>query len=136
MRKIISKILGNTEQSYYRWKEEGRLIIKFLENFQKEELQEFIETGQIKMLEEFKQFKVIKANDLEYNMFFTLYWLLTLFHFLHVWLGLLVLAFLAWRCMRLGFNAENRSGMESGVMYWHMIDLAWVIIFPLVYLLG
>ena len=74
--------------------------------------------------------------DLEYNMFFTLYWLLTLFHFLHVWLGLLVLAFLAWRCMRLGFNAENRSGMESGVMYWHMIDLAWVIIFPLVYLLG
>ena len=74
--------------------------------------------------------------DLEYNMFFTLYWLLTLFHFLHVWLGLLVLPFLAWRCMRLGFNAENRSGMESGVMYWHMIDLAWVTIFPLVYLLG
>ncbi|MDY0248580.1 MAG: cytochrome c oxidase subunit 3 [Pseudomonas sp.] len=74
--------------------------------------------------------------DLEYNMFFTLYWLLTLFHFLHVWLGLLVLAFLAWRCLHLGFDAENRSGMESGVMYWHMIDLAWVIIFPLVYLLG
>lgn len=74
--------------------------------------------------------------DLEYNMFFTLYWLLTLFHFLHVWLGLFVLAFLAWRCFRLGFDAQNRSGMESGVMYWHMIDLAWVIIFPLVYLLG
>ena len=74
--------------------------------------------------------------DLEYNTFFTLYWLLTLFHFLHVLLGLVVLAFLAWRCFRLGFGAENRSGMESGVMYWHMIDLAWVIIFPLVYLLG
>ena len=74
--------------------------------------------------------------DLEYNTFFTLYWLLTLFHFLHVLLGLVVLAFLAWRCFRLGFSAENRSGMESGVMYWHMIDLAWVIIFPLVYLLG
>ncbi|HHX35446.1 MAG TPA: cytochrome c oxidase subunit 3 family protein [Gammaproteobacteria bacterium] len=74
--------------------------------------------------------------DLEYNMFFTLYWLLTLFHFLHVWLGIFVLAFLAWRCFRLGFDAQNRSGMESGVMYWHMIDLAWVIIFPLVYLLG
>ena len=74
--------------------------------------------------------------DLEYNMFFTLYWLLTLFHFLHVWLGIFVLAFLAWRCFQLGFDAQNRSGMESGVMYWHMIDLAWVIIFPLVYLLG
>lgn len=74
--------------------------------------------------------------DLEHNTFFTLYWLLTLFHFLHVWLGLLVLAFLAWRCFRLGFDAQKHSGMESGVMYWHMIDLAWVMIFPLVYLLG
>lgn len=74
--------------------------------------------------------------DLEYDTFFTLYWLLTLFHFLHVWLGVLVLAFLAWRCWRGGYSASNHSGMESGVMYWHMIDLAWVIVFPLVYLLG
>lgn len=74
--------------------------------------------------------------DLEYDTFFTLYWLLTLFHFLHVWLGVLVLAFLAWRCWRCGYSASNHSGMESGVMYWHMIDLAWVIVFPLVYLLG
>ena len=74
--------------------------------------------------------------DLEHDTFFTLYWLLTLFHFLHVWLGLLVLAFLAWRCWRGAYDASNHSGMESGVMYWHMIDLAWVILFPLVYLLG
>lgn len=69
MRKIISKILGNTEQSYYRWKEEGRLIIKFLENFEKEELQELIDTGKIGVLEEFKQFKKTKESDPEYQMF-------------------------------------------------------------------
>ena len=74
--------------------------------------------------------------DLEYDMFFTLYWLLTLFHFLHVWLGLFVLGFIAWRCWRRAYDADNHSGLESGVMYWHMIDLAWVIVFPLVYLLG
>lgn len=97
-----------------------------------------IASGMVYVILKFNEYAHL-ANagfDLEYNMFFTLYWLLTLFHFLHVWLGLLVLAFLAWRCFRLGYNAENRSGMESGVMYWHMIDLAWVIIFPLVYLLG
>ena len=69
MRKIISKILGNTQQSYYRWKEEGRLIIKFLENFEKEELQEFIDTGRISALEEFRQFKKTKESDPEYQVF-------------------------------------------------------------------
>ncbi len=74
--------------------------------------------------------------DLEYNTFFTLYWLTTAFHFLHVLLGLTVLSFLSWRCWKNVYNAQEHAGMESGVMYWHMVDLVWVIIFPLVYLLG
>lgn len=74
--------------------------------------------------------------DLEYNTFFTLYWLTTAFHFLHVILGLLVLSFLCLRCWQGAYHAEQHSGMESGVLYWHMVDLVWVIIFPLVYLLG
>lgn len=74
--------------------------------------------------------------DLEYNTFFTLYWLTTAFHFLHVLLGLTVLGFLSWRCWRNAYNAQEHAGLESGVMYWHMVDLVWVIIFPLVYLLG
>ncbi|MCK9237247.1 MAG: cytochrome c oxidase subunit 3 family protein [Thiopseudomonas sp.] len=74
--------------------------------------------------------------DLEYNTFFTLYWLTTAFHFLHVLLGLTVLGFLSWRCWRRAYNAQEHAGLESGVMYWHMVDLVWVIIFPLVYLLG
>jgi len=74
--------------------------------------------------------------DLEFNTFFTLYWLVTMFHFLHVWLGLAILAFIALRSWSNAYGADNHRGMESGVMYWHMIDLAWVIIFPLVYLLG
>ncbi len=74
--------------------------------------------------------------DLEYNTFFTLYWLTTAFHFLHVLLGLTVLSFLSWRCWKNVYNAQEHAGLESGVMYWHMVDLVWVIIFPLVYLLG
>ena len=74
--------------------------------------------------------------DLEYNTFFTLYWITTAFHFLHVLLGLVVLAILCVLCLRGRFGADNHTGVESGVLYWHMIDLVWVIIFPLVYLLG
>lgn len=74
--------------------------------------------------------------DLEYNTFFTLYWITTAFHFLHVLLGLVVLAILSVLCLRGRFGAHNHTGVESGVLYWHMIDLVWVIIFPLVYLLG
>ena len=74
--------------------------------------------------------------DLEYNTFFTLYWITTAFHFLHVLLGLSVLGFLVWRCLIRAYDGSNHSGMESGVLYWHMVDLVWVILFPLVYLLG
>ena len=74
--------------------------------------------------------------DLEYNTFFTLYWITTAFHFLHVLLGLVVLAILCVLCLRGRFGAHHHTGVESGVLYWHMIDLVWVIIFPLVYLLG
>lgn len=74
--------------------------------------------------------------DLEYDTFFTLYWLTTAFHFLHVVMGLCILSFIAWRSYRTVYSQDNHSGMESGVLYWHMIDLVWVIIFPLVYLIG
>jgi nitric oxide reductase NorE protein len=40
------------------------------------------------------------------------------------------------RCRRGLFGASNRSGFESGVLYWHMVDLIWVVLFPLVYVLN
>lgn len=73
--------------------------------------------------------------DLEHNTFFTLYWLLTGFHFLHVLLGMLILAWLAKGCWRGVYGPGRCSGFESGVLYWHMVDLIWVVLFPLVYVL-
>ena len=74
--------------------------------------------------------------DMEHNTFFTLYWILTGFHFLHVVLGMFILGWLAERCRRGLHDAHNRSGFESGVLYWHMVDLIWVMLFPLVYVLS
>jgi nitric oxide reductase NorE protein len=73
---------------------------------------------------------------MEHNTFFTLYWILTGFHFLHVLLGMLILGWLAMRCRRRLYSADNLSGLESGVLYWHMVDLIWVVLFPLVYVLN
>ncbi|WP_460135644.1 cytochrome c oxidase subunit 3 family protein [Pseudomonas sp. S1_E04] len=73
---------------------------------------------------------------LEHSTFFTLYWILTGFHFLHVLLGMAILAWLAWRCWQRAYQAPRLSGLESGVLYWHMVDLVWVVLFPLVYVMG
>ncbi|MEX3776448.1 cytochrome c oxidase subunit 3 [Pseudomonas sp. MYb118] len=73
---------------------------------------------------------------MEHNTFFTLYWILTGFHFVHVLLGMFILGWLALRCRRGLYSADNRSGFESGVLYWHMVDLIWVVLFPLVYVLN
>ncbi|EWC39373.1 cytochrome c oxidase subunit 3 [Stutzerimonas stutzeri] len=72
---------------------------------------------------------------MEHNTFFTLYWILTGFHFLHVLLGMLILAWLAERCRRGVYRPDDHGGLESGVLYWHMVDLVWVLLFPLVYVL-
>src|SRR3546814_9592877 len=60
---------------------------------------------------------------LEHDTFFTLYWILTGFHFLHVLLGMLILGWLAWRCQAGAYGPGRSAGLESGVLYWHMIDL-------------
>lgn len=73
---------------------------------------------------------------LEHNRFFTLYWILTGFHFLHVLLGMVILGWMAERCRRRAYSPQHHGGMESGVLYWHMVDLVWVLLFPLVYVLN
>jgi nitric oxide reductase NorE protein len=63
----------------------------------------------------------------ETNMFFQLYYLMTGFHALHVVMGLIILGIVTWR--------DSLENMETGAAFWHMIDLIWVLLYPLVYLL-
>jgi len=74
--------------------------------------------------------------NIEHNTFFTLYWLVTGFHFLHVLLGMLILGWLALRCWQRAYAGGNNPAVESAVLYWHMVDLVWVLLFPLVYVLN
>jgi nitric oxide reductase NorE protein len=74
----------------------------------------------------------VSLSSSTFDMF---YLLLTFFHFMHVILGLVILAAL-WRGARAGRYGPGRlNGMETGAAYWHMVDLVWLILFPLVYLM-
>lgn len=59
--------------------------------------------------------------------FFTFYYLLTGFHAAHVVAGIVILGLVAWRL-------EPRS-VEVGALFWHMVDLVWLLLFPVIYLL-
>lgn len=73
--------------------------------------------------------------ELSTNTFTMFYLGLTGFHFMHVLLGLTVLTVL-WRQTRRGaYTPGDAHGLESGAAYWHMVDLVWLILFPLVYVM-
>jgi cytochrome c oxidase subunit 3 len=68
------------------------------------------------------------------SMFFTLYFLMTGLHSLHVMAGVGVLAWLAWRAAGGAFSGQNYNAVEMGGLYWHLVDLIWIFLFPLLYL--
>ena len=79
--------------------------------------------------------KINQGFDLTYDTFYTYYWLLTGFHFLHVLTGLVILSVLALK-MRNGFyNENNFFDIETGAAFWHMCDIIWLLLFPILYLL-
>ncbi len=72
--------------------------------------------------------------DIETNTFFTLYFLITMFHFMHVLLGMVILFYIM-RGAQKGDYQQDVSGFESGACYWHMVDMLWIILFPLIYVI-
>lgn len=71
----------------------------------------------------------------EYSTFFTLYWLTTGFHFIHVLFGVGLLSYMFLAVKAKKYDASNYSDVESTATYWHMCDLIWILIFPLFYLI-
>ena len=69
------------------------------------------------------------------NTFYMFYLSLTVFHYLHVVMGLVILAAVAWKAHGGAYTADEHAGVETGAAYWHMVDLVWLILFPLVYVM-
>lgn len=75
----------------------------------------------------------ISAGHTNSEMFYSFYYVLTGVHLVHVLIGLIVLGVVV---RELRNPARRRVSMvESGAIYWHMVDLLWVIIFGLLYVM-
>ncbi|WP_226858442.1 cytochrome c oxidase subunit 3 [Diaphorobacter aerolatus] len=73
--------------------------------------------------------------DFASNDFYMLWTILTGFHFMHVVAGCVIFALLLHPVSRGRYNAQDCNALESGCVFWHMVDLLWIVLFPLVYLL-
>ncbi len=73
--------------------------------------------------------------SLSTNTFFMFYLFLTVFHFMHVLLGSVILFNLYQRTKSQAYTATACSGLETGASYWHMVDLLWIVLFPLIYII-
>lgn len=70
------------------------------------------------------------------KLFFTLYYFMTGLHAAHVIGGLVTLAILALLAARGRYTSRRHTSLELGVLYWHLVDVVWIFLWPLMYLAG
>lgn len=69
-------------------------------------------------------------------LFFSLYFLMTGLHGIHVLAGMGIITWLLWRSNKKHFSSAYYTPVELGGIYWHLVDLIWIYLFPLLYLIG
>lgn len=77
--------------------------------------------------------KIEAGIGIGYNTFFSFYWMLTAFHVIHVIIGLVILC-------SVYYSLKNKKELviediEASAAFWHMCDLIWLLLFPIIYLL-
>ncbi|HEC11123.1 MAG TPA: cytochrome c oxidase subunit 3 family protein [Acidimicrobiales bacterium] len=70
------------------------------------------------------------------NSFWFYYLFVTFMHYLHVAGGVGIMAVVAVKARRGDYGPANALGVEAAAIYWHLIDVIWLFLFPLVYLVG
>jgi cytochrome c oxidase subunit 3/cytochrome o ubiquinol oxidase subunit 3 len=84
---------------------------------------------------EFSSFYKDEGLGLTTNMFGSTFYTLTGFHGTHVLIGVIMLLSLVWVSLRGGLKREQAINVEIIGLYWHFVDIVWIIIFTLVYLI-
>ncbi len=79
--------------------------------------------------------KHAEGVTLSTNTFYMFYLSLTFFHFMHVLMGMVILTVVAVKAHQGAYSVANHTGVETGASYWHMVDLVWIVLFPLVYVM-
>jgi cytochrome c oxidase subunit 3 len=69
------------------------------------------------------------------HIFFGIYFVMTGLHGVHVLAGMIMLGWLIFRASRGDFGSRNFTAVDLGGLYWHLVDLIWIFLFPLLYLI-
>lgn len=70
------------------------------------------------------------------QLFFWIYFAMTGLHALHMVIGLGIMAVIFWMAKRGRFTPEYHAPVEISGLYWHFVDIVWIFLFPLLYLIG
>ena len=68
------------------------------------------------------------------QLFFSLYFTMTGLHALHMIVGIVILFIIAWQAHKGRFDEEYHAPVEMTGLYWHFVDIVWIFLFPLLYL--
>jgi len=70
------------------------------------------------------------------QIFFSFYFVMTGLHAIHMIVGISIMLFLLLQARRGRFSAEYNSPVEVAGLYWHFVDIVWIYLFPLLYLIS
>lgn len=69
-------------------------------------------------------------------LFFGLYYVMTGLHGLHVVIGVLLIGYMTYETIKNKVNSDKYVRLESAGLYWHLVDIIWIFLFPLFYLIA
>ena len=81
-------------------------------------------------------FQFEKEHIRHAQIFFSLYFIMTGLHALHMVIGLGIMLVMLWLAWRGTITPEYYSPIEVSGLYWHFVDIVWIFLFPLLYLIG
>jgi len=82
------------------------------------------------------EFRYPGPNARQAEMFFSLYFGMTGLHAAHMVVGIGLLSVLVWHARRNRYSPEYHTPIEVCGLYWHFVDIVWIFLFPLLYLIG
>ena len=80
--------------------------------------------------------KVHEGHTLNQNAFYLYDFILTGLHLFHVLIGIVVLVLLSTQARRVELGTTRMAVVEGGACFWHLVDLLWIVLFPLLYLVS
>ncbi|MEO0556548.1 MAG: cytochrome c oxidase subunit 3 family protein [Bacteroidota bacterium] len=69
------------------------------------------------------------------GIFFAIYYMMTGIHAIHILIGIVAIGILAWKAWKGAYSSVWYTPVENVGLYWHIVDIIWIFVFPLMYLI-